>query len=247
MANKVQSKCLGCGDIFTADVRNRGRQKYCPKRACRAAGKAARQRRWLAKPENRDYFREGDNAARAREWQRAHPGYWRNTTRYKRRTLHIDSDHHIDHHRASVWCLECDRIVDVEDIPKLEAIEAEFLAEEQRARGTAVGRLKDKVGLPMSRERRLAHKRVMSLRLKKEWLRQRFLPPRCLSCGSTEIVNVDWENNGSGGDAKPSRQMFRAFRHPCGGRLVLTLFQRNALSCRAKTFRGRSRRDASKN
>ena len=47
MANKVQSKCLGCGDIFTVDVRNRGRQKYCPKRACRAAGKAARQRRWL--------------------------------------------------------------------------------------------------------------------------------------------------------------------------------------------------------
>ncbi len=37
MANKVQSKCLCCGDIFTVDVRNRGRQKYCPKRACRAS------------------------------------------------------------------------------------------------------------------------------------------------------------------------------------------------------------------
>jgi hypothetical protein len=52
MANKVQSKCLCCGEIFTVDVRNRGRQKYCSKRACRAAGKAARQRRWLGKPEN---------------------------------------------------------------------------------------------------------------------------------------------------------------------------------------------------
>jgi hypothetical protein len=31
MANKVQSKCLCCGDIFTVDVRNRGRQKYCAK------------------------------------------------------------------------------------------------------------------------------------------------------------------------------------------------------------------------
>ena len=87
MANKVQSKCLCCGDIFTVDVRNRGRQKYCPRRACRAAGKAARQRRWLSKPQNRNYFREPDNAARVREWQRAHPGYWRNATRYKRRTL----------------------------------------------------------------------------------------------------------------------------------------------------------------
>lgn len=69
------------------DVRNRGRQQYCPKRSCRAAGKAARQRRWLAKPENQNYFREADHAARVREWQHTHPGYWRNTTRYKRRTL----------------------------------------------------------------------------------------------------------------------------------------------------------------
>lgn len=87
MANQRQSKCLCCGDKFTVDVRNCGRQKYCPKRSCRAAGKAARQRRWLAKPENRNYFREADNAARVREWQRTHPGYWRNTARHKSRTL----------------------------------------------------------------------------------------------------------------------------------------------------------------
>jgi hypothetical protein len=87
MANQRKGKCLCCGDNFTVDVRNRGRQKYCAKKACRAAGKAARQRRWLAKPENRNYFREADNAARVREWQRAHPGYWRNTARYRSRTL----------------------------------------------------------------------------------------------------------------------------------------------------------------
>jgi hypothetical protein len=87
MTSKRTPKCLCCGDLFKADARNRGRQKYCPKRACRAAGKAARQRRWLAKPENENYFREADNAARAREWQHAHPGYWRNTARYKSRTL----------------------------------------------------------------------------------------------------------------------------------------------------------------
>jgi hypothetical protein len=87
MAKRRQSKCLCCGENFTVDVRNRGRQKYCAKKACRAAGKAARQRRWLAKPENKNYFREADNAARVREWQRTHPGYWRNTARYKRRTL----------------------------------------------------------------------------------------------------------------------------------------------------------------
>jgi hypothetical protein len=93
MTRNRTPKCLCCGDLFKADVRNRGRQKYCPKRACRAAGKAARQRRWLSRPENENYFREADNAARVREWQHAHPGYWRHTARYKRRTLQ-------DAHRA---------------------------------------------------------------------------------------------------------------------------------------------------
>jgi hypothetical protein len=45
MANKVQSKYRCCGEIFTVDVRNRGWQKYYPKQACRATGKATRQRR----------------------------------------------------------------------------------------------------------------------------------------------------------------------------------------------------------
>jgi len=77
MANKVQSKCLCCGDIFTLDVRNRGRQKYCSKRSCRSVGKAARQRRWLGKPENQDYFSGPEHVERVRAWRAAHPGYWR--------------------------------------------------------------------------------------------------------------------------------------------------------------------------
>jgi hypothetical protein len=81
MANKVQSKCLCCGDIFTVDVRNRGRQKYCPKRPCRAAGKAARQRRWLGKPENRDYFSGPEHVERVRVWRAGHPGFWRSHRR----------------------------------------------------------------------------------------------------------------------------------------------------------------------
>jgi len=77
MASKVHSKCLCCGEIFTVDVRNRGRQKYCAKRGCRAAGKAARQRRWLDKPENRNYFSGAEHVERVRVWRAAHPGYWR--------------------------------------------------------------------------------------------------------------------------------------------------------------------------
>ena len=87
MASKRRSKCRNCRELFKVDARNRGRQKYCSKPACRAASKARCQRRWLARPQNEDYFRDAENAARVRHWQQAHPGYWRNTSRYKRRTL----------------------------------------------------------------------------------------------------------------------------------------------------------------
>lgn len=70
-------KCQCCGELFEPDPRNAKRQKCCPKSACRAALKAARQRRWLERPENRDYFRGTEHVERVRVWRAAHPGYWR--------------------------------------------------------------------------------------------------------------------------------------------------------------------------
>ena len=66
MLKKIICKCWCCKEDFLADVRNVGRQKYCPRPACRVAGKAARQRRWLAKPKNRHYFRDAENAGASR-------------------------------------------------------------------------------------------------------------------------------------------------------------------------------------
>ena len=77
MTTRRRRKCPCCGELFVADARNRGRQKYCSKPTCRCAGKAARQRRWLAKPENQNYFRGALHVARVRAWRQAHPGYWR--------------------------------------------------------------------------------------------------------------------------------------------------------------------------
>jgi hypothetical protein len=34
-------------------------------------------RRWRGRPENRKYWHGEDNAARARAWQKANPGYWK--------------------------------------------------------------------------------------------------------------------------------------------------------------------------
>jgi hypothetical protein len=77
MKRQRSRKCLCCGEVFRADPRNLRHQKYCSKATCRKASKAASQRRWLAKPENQDYFRGPENMARVQEWRRAHPGYWR--------------------------------------------------------------------------------------------------------------------------------------------------------------------------
>ncbi len=80
-------RCLNCKELFLPDYRCGARQRFCLKPECRQARKRESQRTWLAKPENRDYFRDAGNAQRVRKWQQAHPGYWKNTTRYRRRTL----------------------------------------------------------------------------------------------------------------------------------------------------------------
>ena len=84
---RTSCQCLNCKRLFVPDVRSRGRQTYCRSKVCQAAGKALRQQRWTSKKANRDYFKGPDNAARARAWQRLHPDYWKNTSRYRLRTL----------------------------------------------------------------------------------------------------------------------------------------------------------------
>jgi len=80
-------KCLHCKELFLPDYRGGQRQCYCLKPDCRKARKRELMRAWLAKPENQNYFRDDGNAQRARDWQKDHHGYWKNTTRHRRRTL----------------------------------------------------------------------------------------------------------------------------------------------------------------
>jgi hypothetical protein len=70
-------KCRNCRELFIADARNATRQRYCSKPSCRRASKAASQKRWLQKEENRDYFHGPDNVLRVQRWREANPGYWR--------------------------------------------------------------------------------------------------------------------------------------------------------------------------
>ncbi len=44
---------------------------------CRKASKAAAQRRWVGKKQNRNYFKGAVHVSRVQEWRKQHPGYWR--------------------------------------------------------------------------------------------------------------------------------------------------------------------------
>ena len=79
MKRQRRRKCLHCGKLFHPDRRNLRHQRYCSDPACRKASKAASQRRWLQKSENRDYFRGPSNVQRVQAWRATHPGYWRHS------------------------------------------------------------------------------------------------------------------------------------------------------------------------
>ena len=57
MTKRRRRKCLNCRRLFRPDPRTVRHQRYCSEPACRKASKVASQARWLAKPQNRNYFR----------------------------------------------------------------------------------------------------------------------------------------------------------------------------------------------
>lgn len=70
-------KCLNCKEVQKSEPRNRGRQRYCSKEACRKASKAASQRAWMSRRENADYWRGKESCERVKRWREKNPGYWR--------------------------------------------------------------------------------------------------------------------------------------------------------------------------
>jgi len=63
--------CRHCREPFLPNPRNRNRQVFCQKPACRKASKEASQQAWLEK--NPDYFHGWEHAERIRTWRQAHP------------------------------------------------------------------------------------------------------------------------------------------------------------------------------
>jgi hypothetical protein len=78
--------------MFHPDPRTRARQRHCGGEECRKASKADSQKRWAAKPENRDYHRGPDAVERVRRWRAAHPGYRRRKPPVVEDALQEESD-----------------------------------------------------------------------------------------------------------------------------------------------------------
>ena len=96
MTTRTRRKCRHCGQLFRPDPRNLRHQRYCSAKQCRRASKAASQRRWLAKAENRDYFRGPEHVARVRAWRIAHPGYAREKSSRRRALQEYSSAQPVD-------------------------------------------------------------------------------------------------------------------------------------------------------
>ena len=77
MKPRGRRKCVCCKKLFVPDARNGRHQRCCATVSCRRELQAASDRRWRSQPQNREYWSGPENAARARAWQKAHPGYWK--------------------------------------------------------------------------------------------------------------------------------------------------------------------------
>jgi len=72
-----KKKCRHCRRLFVPDPRNINKQIYCRKPECKKASKIAGHRKWLNKPENKDYFKGPEHVERVKEWRKKNPGYWK--------------------------------------------------------------------------------------------------------------------------------------------------------------------------
>ena len=96
MIRRRRVKCRHCGQLLRPDPRNLRHQRYCSAQPCRGASKAASQRRWLAKAENRDYFCGPEHVARVRAGRAAHPGYGRKKSSRRRTSQEHSSTQPVD-------------------------------------------------------------------------------------------------------------------------------------------------------
>jgi hypothetical protein len=66
-----RKKCVHCEELFSPDPKSRYHQTFCAAPECKRASKAASQRRWREKLQNRNYWQGPEHVERVRAWRKA--------------------------------------------------------------------------------------------------------------------------------------------------------------------------------
>ena len=118
---------------------------------------------------------------------------------------------------TTAWCNQCATIRYIEFLPDLAELQFEY---DRRVRPLSAQPVPKSVDCrfgsskPLLRTRRYGGN-IKDLKNRIIWRQARHAPPRCLTCGTTEITLVDFE------EISGSQLMSKTFRHSCGGALVI--------------------------
>lgn len=133
-------------------------------------------------------------------------------------------DEVVTYYRTTAWCNHCDTIRYVEHIPVIEELEQEHEelpapAPEEAPPGwieKLFNFILDRVFKPDNPfdANEWKQERINNQKNLIAWRQARTAPPHCLTCGSTDLTPIDFEQ------IDENTTVAKDFRHSCGGQLI---------------------------
>ncbi len=112
---KKRCRNPNCRRLYRPDYRNRDRQKYCDRPACKKVSKTASQKKWRNKPENKNHFCGKENVQRVQEWRKVNPGYSKRKAKSEK-TLRDSCERQIAENKGNCSCFTKTALQDICEI-----------------------------------------------------------------------------------------------------------------------------------
>lgn len=103
----------------------------------------------------------------------------------------LENGIHIRLHSAPVWCERCAKITHGENIDSIEEIDKQIADLERLAAEIRRDMTRPPLPTPDAPGDRSQQEEIAELKLRRAWRMRRRTPPRCLICGSTDIVVLE--------------------------------------------------------
>jgi hypothetical protein len=103
----------------------------------------------------------------------------------------LDDGSQITLHSRPVWCNRCDKVTHGEEIESIEEIDKEIARQERLAAEYWRDIARPPLPTPDAPGDRHQRERIAELQLRRTWRLNRRSPPRCIQCGSAEIVQLE--------------------------------------------------------